>query len=517
MNEGLSMKKQTKRMIFVLCACAVQWVNAGVWLPAIFGDHMVLQAEKPIHVWGKADPGETVTVEFAPSTGSGQAGQKKSTVADGSKHWKVTFDPVPASSKPWKMVVSSPRNSELETLNFSNVLIGEVWLCAGQSNMRWRMDRTQNAEAEMAAADHPGIRLFLTEQMAAGQPLGNLKGQWKICSPETVGEFSGAGYYFGRDLHQELKVPVGLICSAVGGTPVQAWTPQEVMDANPLTAHIQKDYKAYYDTPAAQRRKARGTWIYGAKAEKGPARLFNAMISPLIPLTIRGATWCQGEANDRENGMWDGPSVYSTHFPMMIQAWRDQWGQGDFPFIYIELANYMTPQTSPVDVEAEVHWGPIREAQSAALALTNVYAVSVIDLGVADNIHYQDKQTVGRRLMLAATGQVYKKAPAPSLSPRYASYSIAGSQVHIQLHDAAGLHTDDGKAPHAFAVRGEDGDWKWAEVSIAGEELIVSHPEIVKPVAVRHAWASNPDVNVYNSAGLPLMPFRTDADVEGAE
>ncbi len=499
------MRKQIKRMILVLCACAAQFVYGGVWLPAIFGDHMVLQAEKPIHVWGKADPGAEVVVEFA--------GQKKSTVADSSKQWKITLDPMPASSKPWKLQVSSVESQ----VSCTNVLIGEVWLCAGQSNMRWRMDRTKNAEAEMAAADHPEIRLFLTEQVAAGKPLGNLKGQWKVCSPETVGEFSGAGYYFGRDLHQELKVPVGLICSAVGGTPVQAWTPLDVMEANPLTAHIQKDYEAYYATPPEQRRKARGTWIYGAKAEKGPARLFNAMISPLIPLAIRGVTWCQGEANDRENGLWDGPSVYKVHFPMMIQAWRDQWGQGDFPFIYIELANYMNPQVSPVDVEADVHWAPIREAQATALALSNVYAVSTIDLGEADDIHYKDKQTVGRRLMLAAMGQVYKKLPVPSLSPRYASCSVAGSQVHIQLHDAAGLHTDDGQPPHAFAICGPDGDWKWADVSIDGEELIVSHPDIVKPVAVRHAWASNPDVNVYNRAGLPLMPFRTDSDAEGSE
>lgn len=488
---------------------------AAIWLPAIFGDHMVLQAEKPVKLWGKAKPGETVSIAIVSDAGAKISFGTANAGPD--SKWSATLPPVPGGQNV-SIRITAPESGEKV---FTDVLTGEVWLLSGQSNMRWTVAKSRDAEREIAAANHPRIRLFVTELKAASEPMGNLKGEWKICSPESVGDFSGAGYFFGRELHEKLGVPVGMILSAVGGTPIQAWTPLDAMDANPATAHISTAHKAYFAQPPEKRRKARGTWIYGAQGEKAPARLYNGMVHPLIPLSLRGIAWCQGEANAKVQGdLWDGPDVYAIHFPLMIGAWRKAWDEAELPFLYIELANFMEPQKSPVDAEAPVNWASIREAQSAALALPHVSAISTIDIGEADDIHYKNKQEAGHRLALAALGEVYRKAEAPAVSPRYASHAIEKGKVRIRFSNAeGGLATDDGAPPRAFAVRGESGDWQWAEAAIEGEDILVWHPHIPEPAAIRHAWANNPDVNVTNRSGLPLSSFRTDADpaVQGKE
>lgn len=493
-------------LLFSLVIASATSCQAGIWLPNIFGDHMVLQAEKPIAVWGKANAGESVTVELLDAGGAVLASASPVTAA-ADKTWSVVLPEVAAGLSGSLRITGSESGERILT----DVLTGEVWLCSGQSNMRWTVAKSANAEEEIAAADHPEIRLFLVDLNPASAPSGNLPGKWVVCSPETVGDFSGAGYFFGRDLHKALGIPVGLICSAVGGTPIQAWTPLEAMEAHPATTHLQDNFVAYYEQPPEKRRKARGTSIYGAKNEHAPAHLYNGMIHPLIPLALRGIAWCQGEANSKPGGgAWDGPEVYRAHFPMMIEAWRKAWADPNLPFFYVELASYRDPQKTPVSAEEEHHWGPIREAQAVALDLPNVFPVSTIDLGEAGDIHYKNKQMVGQRLSRAALGAVYDKAEAPSLSPRHASHAVEGNKIRIRLHDADGLKTDDGKPPASFAIRGADTDWRWAETAIDGTDILAWHPDITAPVAVRHAWASNPDVNVYNAAGLPLMPFRTD-------
>lgn len=496
------MKKYRLSFVMLMSLLCAGISNAAIWLPAIFDDHMVVQAAKPIHIWGKATVGERVHIEVVDAAGTVLSAGEATTAAD--KKWMALL-PAVVSQQP---VIIRFSSSDSDTRVLNDVLIGEVWLLSGQSNMRWTVARSKDAEKEIAEAEHPEIRLFITELGAARVPLDNLRGKWTVCSPATVGDFSGVGYYFGRDLQRALDQPVGLILSAVGGTPIHAWIPLDPLNAEPSTQCFDQKYKAFFALPPAQRPKARETRLYGAKLEKGPARLYHGMIHPLVPVSLRGILWYQGETNAQ---VWGGPDLYRTLFPMLIQSWRENFGQVNLPFIYVELANYKDRQMSPVDAEAELNWANIREAQASALALSNVYSVCAIDIGEAESIHPLDKQSVGQRLALAALGQVYSKAASPSLSPRYIRHALEGHKMRLTFSGAAGLQTDDGQPPRAFAIKGREGTWKWAETVLDGNDILTWHPEIPEPVAVRHAWANNPDVNVYNKAHLPLMPFRTDA------
>lgn len=466
---------------------------------------MVLQAERPLKFWGKATAGETVTVSLIGDDGKTLA--EESTEADSDRLWQIVLPAVP-TGRLITVLINGSQSGERE---FSDVLTGEVWLLSGQSNMRWTVAKSQNASEEIAAADHPELRLFVTGQNPVSVSVDNLKGDWQVCTPETVGDFSGAGYFFGRDLQAALDRPVGLILSAVGGTPIEAWVPLDAIEADPATRPLQTEFVDYFKQPPSHRKKARGTWVYGAKSEKGPAFLYNGMVAALLPYTMRGIAWCQGEANDRDKGWGSGPDLYSTLFPMLITSWRERANQGELPFIYVELANYMDSPTDPVDSQAEINWANIREAQSSGLELPAVYAVSTIDIGTGDNIHYPNKQTVGKRLTQAALGQVYDHGETPSLSPRYLSHVTEGDRIRLSFSNAeGGLRTNDDATSRAFAIRGADGDWRWASTEIDGDEILVWNSEISNPTAVRHAWASNPDVNTFNRSGLPVMPFRTD-------
>lgn len=476
-------------------------------MPAIYGDNMVLQAEEELFFRGRGDPGAEIRIAVRGRGGESISAGRATVGADGL--FRAELPPVPAGRE----VTVTVRSGSGESLSFGNVLTGEVWLCSGQSNMRWTVARSANAKEGIAEADHPGIRLFQTGPIPASTPARDVFGSWVVCSPETVPGFSAAGYYFGRDLHQALDRPVGLINSTWGGTPIQAWIPGPALAADPRTEGEIAAFRSYLDEPPDERaRDRRGNWIYGDKFQKGPARLYNGMIHPLVPFPLRGVAWCQGEANSRE-GIWGGPSLYHTLFPMLIRSWREAWGQGEFPFLYVELANFMAPQRTPVGAEEEPNWAFIREAQASALRLPGVSAVSAIDIGEADDIHYRNKQAVGKRLALAALQEVYDRPAEGNLSPRYQGHRIVDGKVRIRVSSAeGGLVTDDGRPPAAFAIRGRAGEWRWAEARIEGDEIVVWHPEIPDPVAVRYAWASNPDVNVYDAGGLPLMPFRTDRD-----
>lgn len=489
-------------LAFALLVVAASPALAGVWLPDVFGDDMVLQAEQRLPVWGKADPGDRVRVEFEGERGRSLATAR--TVADDDGRWSVTLDPLPAGRR-GRLVVRGP--AEGDERRYENVLTGECWLFSGQSNMRWTVARSSEAEATIAAADLPEVRLFVVETIAAGAPLDNLRGEWVVCSPETVASFSGVAYHFGRRLHERLDRPVGLILSAVGGTPIQSWLPLEQVRDSPELVHLWNDFQDYVKQPADERERSRGTWIYGDRFQRGPGRLYNAMIHPVAPYALRGMAWYQGESNSRES-RWGGPSLYRRMFPLLVESWRKRWERADLPFLYVELAGYRERQTEPV--QSGGSWAEIRAAQSVVLELPGVHAVTAIDVGEVDDIHPPDKRTVGHRLALAALGQVHDAIDGPSLSPRYRDHAVEGGAIRVRLHDAVGLTLEDDATRHAFAIRAADGPWQWARVRIDGEDLVLSHPEIDVPAAVRHAWADHPFVTVRNAAGLPLMPFRTD-------
>ncbi len=487
--------------------------NATVTLPVIFTDHMVLQRERPVPVWGWAEAGREVNVKFA--------GQVKATKADKDGKWKVMLDPLKASNDPQNLMVSGQN-----TVVIKDVLVGEVWLCSGQSNMAMTVKGVQDAEKEIAAANFPLIRMFFVQSFTATSPQEQCQGVWQACSPRTIPNFSATAYFFGRNLHQTLKVPVGLINSSVGGTAIESWTSMEAMkdkaELQPLLEQWRKDV-ALFEQPEnmAKNEAAKKQWqeaVKAAQAAKQPAppqpvyvgreplqpnrpgNLFNGKIAPIIPFAIRGAIWYQGESN-----AGNGP-LYATQLPLMIRDWRTRWGN-EFPFAWVQLPNFLKREAEP---GAASHWARLREAQSKSLAVPKTGMSINLDIGDAGNIHPLNKQEIGRRLALWARAQVYAEK-IPWSGPLYESHEIRGNEVVIRFTHAEGLKTADGSTTlKGFAIADATQKWQWAEARIVGDHVIVSHPGIQTPMAVRYAWANNPDVNLINGTGLPAGPFRTD-------
>ncbi|MDZ4402338.1 sialate O-acetylesterase [Prosthecobacter sp.] len=487
--------------------------RATVSLPVIFTDHMVLQRERPVPVWGWAEAGREVNVKFA--------GQTKTTKADKDGRWKVTLDPLKASNDRQNLMVSGQN-----TVVVKDVLVGEVWLCSGQSNMAMTVKGVQDAEKEMAAANFPKMRMFFVQSFTATSPQEQCKGVWQACSPQTILNFSAAAYFFGRDLHQTLKVPVGLINSSVGGTAIESWTSLKVMEKQPELQPLLEQWRkevALFEQPEtlAKNEAAKKQWQDAVKAAQAasqppppqppvvgrdplnanrPGNLFNGKIAPIVPFAIRGAIWYQGESN-----AGNGP-LYATQLPLMIRDWRTRWGN-EFSFAWVQLPNFLKRETEP---RAASTWARLREAQSKSLAVPNTGMTINLDIGEAGNIHPLNKQEIGRRLALWARAKVYGEK-IPWSGPLYQSHAIKGNQVVIQFQHADGLKTADGSAAlKGFAMADATQKWQWAEARIEGGQVIVSHPGIQTPVAVRYAWANNPEVNLINGAGLPAGPFRTD-------
>lgn len=481
-------------------------------LPSIFGDHMVLQQDKAIQVWGWAEPGEAVRVKL------GRAREKAT--ADETGRWQVTL-PAMTSSRPLTMKV---RGAD-ETLTFEDILLGEVWICSGQSNMQWSVERANNATLEIERADHPELRLFTVPRKIAAEPQEDCAGSWEICTPETVPGFSAVGYFYGRELHTALDVPVGMIHTSWGGTPAEAWTPMESLLADPVFAPV----VAYWDTETAKYNAAmkafkaeKETWeaaVAQAKAEGKeappepkaprsgtrshwrPSGLYNAMITPLVPYTIQGAIWYQGESN--ASRAWQ----YRTLFPTMINDWRSAWDQGPFPFLFVQLANFLDREAEPGGAE----WAELREAQVMTLdACENTGQAVAIDLGVARDIHPRNKQEVARRLALNALANTYGQ-DIPYSGPMYAGMEKQGNRIVVSFdHTDYGLQSYDQGRLAGFAIAGEDRKFVWAQAKIVDDKVEVWSDEIADPVAVRYGWATNPECNLYNGVGLPASPFRTD-------
>jgi sialate O-acetylesterase len=391
--------------------------------------------------------------------------------------------------------------------------------------MQWPVSRSKNAEAEIAAANFPGIRLFSVERTVSGEPLDGCKGAWLVCTPETVKEFSAVGYYFGRRVHEVLGVPVGLINSSWGGTPAEAWTSRPSLESKaqlqPILARWD-DLVANYATARADYDKSLAEWEKAAAAAKangqsepkrpteplGPdhphraSGLYNGMIHPLIPYGVGGAIWYQGESNAGR------AYQYRTLFPTMIEDWRKNWGRGDFPFLFVQLANFMQWKPDPSEGSA---WAELREAQTKTLALPNTGMAVIIDLGEADDIHPTNKQDVGSRLAQSAWKVAFGMDNAVDQGPMYHSMRVDGATIRVKLTDTdGGLIALGGGPVQGFAIAGPDRKFYWADARIEGDEVIVSSPGVSSPVAVRYAWADNPRCNLYNGAGLPACPFRTD-------
>jgi sialate O-acetylesterase len=491
-------------------------VNAGttladVKLPAVISDNMVLQRDKKVSIWGWAEPGEEVMVSVSWHR------MRWAVTAGDNGRWIFKMNS-PKTGGPYEMTFSGKN-----TITLKNIMVGEVWVCSGQSNMQMSVRSSANAEQEIAAADYPDIRLFTVERKVAEQPQTDCAGSWTLCSPQTVPDFSAAAYYFGRELHKELDVPIGLIHTSWGGTPAEAWTRRGILkkeidfapilerydDAVAKYPQAMKEYEQKLSEwkEAAEKAKAEGEKMprrpnspFGPGHPHSPAGLYNAMIAPLIPYGIGGAIWYQGESNAGR------AYQYRKLFPAMIQNWRSDWGQDKFPFLFVQLANFMAVKPEP----AESTWAELREAQLMTLALPNTGMAVIIDIGDANDIHPKNKQDVGKRLALWALAKSYGKELVYS-GPIYKSMEIKDNKIILHFdHVGGGLVAASDEPLKGFAIAAADRKFLWADAKIDGDSIVVGSNEVSAPAAVRYAWADNPVCNLYNKEGLPASPFRTD-------
>lgn len=465
---------------------------ADVAVSKAFGDHMVLQQGSPIRVWGTADSGENVTVSLAGKSA------KTTTREDGS--WRVDLPAFKADGKAHTLTVKGEN-----TVEFKDVLLGEVWICSGQSNMEWAVNGSLNAKEEIATATHPQIRLFnVPGHVAKPDPETDVRGTWQICSPETIPGFSAVGYFFGRELQKELNVPIGLVGTNWGGTRIEPWTPPVGFKAVPNL----KDYVANLDS-IAEARKAGGE---APKPKGGATQIYNGMVHALTPLSVRGAIWYQGESNAGDGLRYDDLKEG------LVKGWRSVFENDDLSFYWVQLANFRQPEDKPEGGG----WGPVREGQRRALRLPHTGMAVTTDIGDAKDIHPKNKQDVGKRLALWALAKDYQKDLVYS-GPLYKSMKQEGSKIRIHFdHVGSGLMTGQktgldpvketkGADLARFAIQDEAGKWHWAQAKIEGETILVWHDDVKSPQHVRFGYESNPaGINLYNKEGLPASPFTTD-------
>ena len=430
---------------------------ATLELPAIFSDHMVLQRDQAIPVWGTATPGEVVTVRLEGSP----ARQDR---ADIHGHWRVDLPAESASTNPRVLRIEG---RSVQT--FEDVLVGEVWICSGQSNMEWSILQSKDAQLEIEASEDPWLRHIKVKRATAAEGQFTFEGAWELSSPKVAGNWTAVGTHFGRKLRRELGVPVGLINTTWGGTRIEPWCDPSALAQKPAFAELVESRRADPQAPGA---------------------LFDAMVHPLIPYGMRGAVWYQGESNAGE------PERYRELLPLMIRSWRKAWGQGDFPFGVVQLATF----------ESNGRWAELREAQDfGARAAGNAGLVVLLDVGNPTDIHPADKQTVGRRLGRWALAETYGRNILPS-GPKVRSVTFSESSCVVELDHAVGLATSDGATPGAFEVSTDKRSWQTAEATIVGNQITIAGNGIH---AVRYAWSDVPaDANVVNADGLPMAPFR---------
>ncbi len=467
------------------------YAHSDVSLPAVFSDHMVLQSNTKVPIWGWADPGERVSVALD--------SQIKYALSDASGKWSVTLDEIPAG------LTVTIKITGKNTVIISDVLTGEVWLALGQSNMGVRVEEVFGVESEVATADLPQIRIFEEISSPHKELQSEPHGFWKVSHSSIVRQFPAVPFFFARTIHEKLKAPVGMIVSFVGGTPVEAWTRKEVLDDLPDAKAIVWKYTQQVQH-AWDKHKTMRPLTHPPQDPMNvyPGHLFNSKINPLIPYAIRGMLWYQGEANAET---FDRSKVYEAQLQALIYDLRQLWRREDLPFLMTQLANYREKQTVPV--EEFQGWPMVRESVLKLLRLPNTGMAVTIDVGEEGTVHPRNKQDVGKRLANWALAKFYNKGFVAS-GPLYRSHVIKDEVVLIEFdYVGQGLWV---KGDHltGFAIAGENQQWLNAQARIDGNTVIVSHPQVKDPVAVRYAWAMNPVCNLYNAEGLPASPFRTD-------
>jgi sialate O-acetylesterase len=487
------------RMIAVLATLSLATsVQAALKMPNIFGDHMVVQQNMPIRVWGWTTPGQAVTVELGGQTASAKAGD------DG--RFDATLPELKAGGGPLKLTVKAD-----ETVTFDDVLVGEVWICSGQSNMQWSVNASNDPDLEKATAKYPGIRMINFPQIGSQEPILTHDRQWKVCTPETVGEFSAVGYFFARQVHQTIDVPIGMINNAWGGSACEAWINRDVLNADARFKPLMDRWTGMESTFNQLAAKTDLTEDEKKNLENlkrlmagnaRPANIYNGVLKSHLGYTIRGAIWYQGESNAGR------AYQYRDLFPLMISNWRQEWGQGDFPFYWVQLADFKEEKTEPADSD----WAELREAQTMTMSmLPNTGEAVIIDIGEGKDIHPKNKVDVGRRLARWALANQYNVA-VPFHSPQYKNMEKQDGKIVLTFdHVDGGWRPFDVQAPVGFTIAGEDKKFVTATAKILQDGRIeVSSPAVPNPASVRYAWADNPVCNMFSAAGLPLTPFRTD-------
>lgn len=483
--------------IGVLFACLAQ-VQADVRVPNIFSNSMVLQRDQENRIWGRADAGEKVTVTIGD--------QKHEAAADSEGNWQVKLSPLSAGG-PFDLVIKGSNE-----IKIGDVLVGEVWICSGQSNMQWNVNASKDADLERLAANYPQIRMINFPQVGAQEPIWSHDDRkWLVCTPENVGSFSAVGYFFARQLYDTIHVPIGMINNAWGGSACEAWIKRDLLAADPaykpmlerwdamLASH---DALAAKDTPTEDEKKQLSGLKQQLAGNHNPANIYNGVLKSHLGYGIRGAIWYQGESNAGR------AYQYRDLFPLMIKSWRDEWAQGDFPFYWVQLADFQAEVQQP----GESAWAELREAQTMTMdKLANTGEAVIIDAGESYDIHPKNKQDVGKRLARWALAKQYGVDIAAQ-SPRFKSMEVAGNTANLTFdHVGSGWRPFDVRELRGFTIAGEDKKFVPAEAKILRDgRIAVSSDAVATPVAVRYGWADNPVVNVFTTEGLPLTPFRTD-------
>jgi sialate O-acetylesterase len=512
---------QRLQLLFLALLMGIGTAAADVKLPALISDNMVLQQGRQVAIWGTADAGEQVTVSLGEEKGSA--------TTDSKGNWKVMLGPLKQGG-PLEMTVVGKN-----TMTVHNILVGEVWVCAGQSNMEMPVginplgysDPVDNYEEEIAQANYPMLRLFIIKHAVAGKPQRDVQGQWVVASPATVGSFSAAGYFFGRDLYRDMKFPVGMIQAAWGGTEAEAWTSEDALEANPDSKALADSWRqTVADFPHVLEQYEKNVRDWEKDAEEAEASgkpavpwpdapnwrkhfwdprsesnrvagLWNGMAAPLTAEPIAGVIWYQGESNDRY------AYQYRDLFTTLIRQWRSSWGEGDFPFLFVQLAAFGARGKSAGT------WPVVRESQEKALALPKTGMVTAVDIGDTVHAHPRNKQEVGRRLALAAENIAYGRN-VEYQGPTFKSFRKDKGALYVSFTHVAGGLEVHGPSLTGFEIAGEDQKFYPAEAQIAGNEVVISSAQVPNPVAGRYAWADDPKCSLYSKVGLPALPFRTD-------
>jgi sialate O-acetylesterase len=500
--------------LFIGAVCSTFSLTAELRMPSLFTDHMVLQRDQANKIWGWDEPGTTVTVSFNGESYAAEAGE------DGK--WSLFLDPSPAVAESQVLKVLGTTQLEIE-----DVLVGDVWICSGQSNMEWPLQKDWTGDVNGLAANLPGLRLITVPRVGTQVLQHDFVGEWSVSSPETAAQFSAVGFYFGRYLNQILGVPIGLIDNAWGGSAAEAWIRRSALEQDPRFAALIEStekqeaqltapdaYARYEESLAnweqekalaeSENRRVPGQprppehWLNG---NHRAGNIFSGVLYPTVGYGIKGVIWYQGETNASR------ASEYSELFPFLIEQWRAEWGQGDFPFYWVQLADFTAEPDSP----GESNWAELRDAQTQTLSLPNTGQAVIIDLGEAKDIHPRKKYEVATRLVRWPLVNDYG-FDLPYRSPQYADFVIQDATVVVRFDTyGSALRTIDKQAVQGFAICGTDQVWQWAEARIIdGQTVEVWSEQVPEPVAVRYAWANNPVCNLISEDGLPVTPFRTD-------